>query len=519
MRLPGRPMPSRKEKMVNRRQALTAMTVSALSLMTPDSQMGASEQRRAGSGPFEDGTVRALARALARQPYQPPDANLPRPFARLGYDEYRSLRFDPQRALWRDADRRFQAQLFHRGFLYAQRVELHEVTDGVSRPIAYDPAHFSLGDRPPPAGDFGHAGFRLHFPLNRPDLLDEICTFLGASYFRAVGKGLGYGLSARGLAIKTADPAGEEFPVFRAFWLERPNPGANSIVVHALLDSISAAASFRFTIRPGDATVFDVQATVFPRVELASVGIAPLTSMYWFAPNDRNGIDDYRAAVHDSDGLMIATSRGEQLWRPLHNPRDLQVSVFTEANPRGFGLMQRRRDFDSYGDLEARYERRPSLWVEPIADWGEGSIQLVEIPTDREIHDNIVAFWRPAKPLRAGEEYDFVYRLHWLPVHEGNAGLAKFVSTRTGRASERTRLFVLDAIGGRQLPHGTIPSLNISTSHGEIRHPVVQPHGETGGWRAHFEIAPGAARMMELRALLMAGDQPLSETWLYRWTA
>ncbi|MGG5887361.1 glucan biosynthesis protein [Falsiroseomonas sp. HC035] len=477
-------------------------------------------QQRPSARPFTEGTVRDLARELAKSPYRAPESRLPRGFADLDYDAYRTLRFDPQRGLWRGDNLGFQVQLFHRGFLYAPRVELYEVVDREARPVPYDPTAFTLGDRPPPPADFGHAGFRIHFPLNTQGVLDEVASFLGASYFRAVGKGLNYGLSARGLAIKTADAAGEEFPLFRAFWLERPHAGANSVVVHALLDSPSATASFRFTIRPGENTIFDVQATVCPRVEVTAAGIAPLTSMYYFAPNDRAGIDDHRGAVHDSDGLMLATSRGEQIWRPLHNPRDLQVSQFAEVNPRGFGLMQRRRAPGDYNDLEAAYEQRPSLWVEPIADWGPGTVQLIEIPTNDEIHDNIVAFWRPQQPMRPGEEYNFVYRLHWLPVVQGNPDLAQFVDTRSGAAPGNARLFVLDVVGGKtEVPEGTLPVLDLSAHAGEIRHPVVQRNPQTGGWRVHFQLVPGSARLVELRAVLKLGERPISETWLYRWTA
>ncbi|NKE46080.1 glucan biosynthesis protein G [Roseomonas frigidaquae] len=505
---------------MHRRTALAAIASSALFLRSTGDEVEAQSAAQPAGTPFSDSTVRDLAREMARRDYRAPSSDLPRAFTDLGYDEYRTLRFNPQAALWRGNDASFQVQLFHRGFLYAQKVELHEVVDRRARPIPYDPAAFTLGERPAPGADFGHAGFRIHHPLNTQGVFDELAVFLGASYFRAVGRGLSYGLSARGLAIKTADPAGEEFPVFRAFWLERPHAGANSVVVHALLDSPSATAAFRFTIRPGDHTVFDVQAVIYPRVEVVAVGVAPLTSMYFFAPNDRGTADDYRNAVHDSDGLMIATSRGEQLWRPLQNPRDLQVSQFAEVNPRGFGLMQRRRDYLGYNDLEALYERRPSLWVEPIADWGAGRIQLIEIPTDNEINDNIVAFWRPEQPMLPGEEYNFVYRLHWMPAYPGSPELAQFTETRVGAAGRAGRLFVLDVAGGKagEVPPDTTPSLDLSHSAGEIRHAVVQRNPQNGGWRVHFELVPGAARQVELRAVLKLGDQPLTETWLYRWT-
>jgi glucans biosynthesis protein len=481
----------------------------------------------AGSAPaqstaFDGSTVRKIAREIAAKPYQAPPSKLPDSFAKLSYDQYREIRFDPARALWRGKGLAFEVQLFHRGFLYPQRVDLYEVAGGRAEPIRYSPDMFDFGSLPRPAGDdIGFAGFRIHGPLNRPDYFDEICTFLGASYFRAVGKGQGYGLSARGLAINTADPAGEEFPVFRAFWIERPQPRAGSIVVHALLDGPSAAGAFRFTIRPGDETVFDVESAIYPRADIAHVGVAPLTSMFYFGPSSRNAIDDYRPAVHDSDGLAIWTGWSEQLWRPLTNPTELQISAFSDVNPRGFGLMQRRRDFPAYQDLEARYERRPSLWVETIGDAGEGAVHLVEIPTKREIHDNIVAFWRPTQPLRAKGEYVFNYRLHWCADHAPRNDLAKVVETRSGAGSEeKTRLFVIDFAGDRlkTLPADTKPSAEVKSDKGKIANVVAQPNAETGGWRVSLELAPSGEATVEMRAQLLAGDTAVSEAWIYRWT-
>jgi glucans biosynthesis protein len=253
----------------------------------------------------------------------------------------------------------------------------------------------------------GFAGFRVHAPINRPGEFDEFCVFLGASYFRAVGRGQSYGLSARGLAIGTGTPRPEEFPRFRTFWLERPQPRGNTLVIHALLDSHSTTGAFRFTVRPGDTTVMDVESIVFPRIAIQEIGVAPLTSMYYFSGRDHARPDavrpdDWRAAVHDSDGLGVATGRSERLWRPLINPAAVQFSAFMDANPRGFGLTQRKRAFNDFGDLQVLYGRRPSLWVEPIGDWGVGAVDLVEIPTNSEYHDNIVAFWRGTEPLRAG---------------------------------------------------------------------------------------------------------------------
>jgi glucans biosynthesis protein len=365
----------------------------------------------------------------------------------------------------------------------------------------------------------GFAGFRIHAPMNRPDYYDEVAVFLGASYFRAIAKNEGYGLSARGLAINTGNPKGEEFPLFKTFWIERPAPNTDSIVVHALLDSPSAAGAFRFTIRPGETTVFDSEVAFYPRVDVTDPGLAPLTSMFLFDTSDRAGVDDFRPEVHDSNGLAMHNGRDERLWRALANPKDLQISAFGDTNPRGFGLLQRRRDFRDYEDLESHYEKRPSLWIEPIGNWGEGDIRLVEIPSKEEIHDNIVAFWRPREPLRAKGEYILTYRMHWGPVDERSLPLAKITATRSG-ASGDDRLFVID-IAGDKLKEATPPErvrADVSANKGKIDHVVSQPNPATGGWRVSFTLTPNKEPAIELRAQLMRDDQPLSEIWLYRWT-
>jgi glucans biosynthesis protein len=474
-----------------------------------------------GAVAFDPGALRQMARDLAQKPFQAPDGKLPDPLAHLTYDQYRDIRFDPQRALWRDQGLLFTVQLFHRGFLYTNRVDLYEVVDGRAQPIRYSPDLFNFGVNARPEGDLGFAGFRIHTPLNRADYFDEVAAFIGASYFRAVGKGEGYGISGRGLAIRTAEPTGEEFPVFKAFWIERPHPGVNSIVVNALLDSPSVAGALRFTIRPGEETIFDVEATFYPRVDIVEAGIAPLTSMFEFDAANRFDIDDYRPAVHDSDGLLMWTGSNEQLWRPLNNPHDLQLSTFTDVNPRGFGLMQRKRSFATYDDLEAHYERRPSLWVEPIGDGGEGAVRLVEIPAGEEINDNIVAFWRPTQPLKAKGEYGFTYRLHWSAGTPPGDGIAQIIDTRSGTAGkDKNRLFVLEAVGDKlkQLPADAKPELEANADQGKLLNSVLAPNPETGGWRISFELAPEGAKVVELRARIKLGDAPLTETWIYRWT-
>ncbi len=471
--------------------------------------------------PFNGQTVRALARTLAQSPYKPPSAKLPDAFSNLDYDAYRKIRFDPNQALWRGASLPFQAQFFHRGFLFGPKMDIYEVVNGEARPIVYRPELFDFGpDLKPPAEDLGFAGFRIHAPINRPDYFDEVAVFLGASYFRAVGRNQGYGLSSRGLSLKTADPGGEEFPIFRAFYLERPQPGTNSLVLTGLLDSPSATGAMRVTLRPGEDTTMDCELTLYPRTDLHAAGIAAGTSMFLYDSTNRTAFDDWRRAVHDSDGLMMRTGRNEHLWRPLANPRTLQISSFVDASPRGFGLMQRKRGLADYQDLEARYGRRPSLWVEPIGDWGEGVVQLVEIPTREEIHDNIVAFWRPKQPFTAKGEHNITYRLHWCETAPGQSDLARVHRTMSG-AIPNGRVYVIDFSGEDIAKLQANPAIKaaVSASPGTVQNVNAIPDPEQGGWRISFDMQPGDAKLVELRATLMHDDTPLSETWIYRWTA
>jgi glucans biosynthesis protein len=502
---------------LNRRDLLRASAALPLASMT----RGLLTPLNAQPAPFDRSVVRQLARDAASKPFKAPDNKLPDNLKDLDYDHYRAIRFLPERALWRGENLPFEAQFFHRGFFYASRVDIYEIANGQATKIAYQPDYFSFGNNVPPKPglDLGFAGFRLHAPINRPDYYDEVCVFLGASYFRAVAKGELYGLSARGLSINTGQAKGEEFPLFKAFWIEKPAPNATSIVVHALLDSESAAAAYRFTIRPGDTTVFDVEMAVYPRVDLDHVGLAPMTSMFFFGPNDRVDVDDFRPSVHDSEGLAIFNGRGEELWRPLHNPKDLQISTFSDLNPHGFGLMQRQKNFFAYQDLESSFERRPSLWAEPIGDWSEGAVQLIEIPTKEEVHDNIAAFWNPKTALQAKGEHTYTYRLHWGPDTPKPSALARFSRTGTGTKGDDSRIFVLDLVGEKLK---SIDPKNVRgvvfADKGKVQNIVTQPNPATGGWRLNFELSVKEKVPVELRASLMQGSEAISEVWVYRWT-
>ena len=470
---------------------------------------------------FGFGEVDALAQDLAARPYAAPDRTLPPALAGLDYDAYRQLSFHDEKGLWADQALPFRAQFFHRGGLFPEKVEVFEVVDGRPQPVPYHPAMFRYGRGPlsdlvaPDDPGLGFAGLRLLHPLNRPDKYDEVTAFLGASYFRAVARGGVYGASARGLAIGAGEP-GEEFPRFRAFWLVRPAPGEASLTLYALMDSPSLTGAYRFAITPGEATFTDVRARLHPRTEVTRVGFAPLTSMFLFDPQTAGRFDDFRPRVHDSDGLAMANGAGERLWRPLSNPAgQIQASGFQDAGPRGFGLFQRARGFEAYRDLEARYDLRPSLWVEPRGDWGDGEVRLVEIPADSEAADNIVAEWRPDTVLRPGGPRSLDYRLRWGP--EPAAGLAEAALWREGRGDDSGWRRVMIEFEGAAAAAALVPE--VSAGGRPVRHLVAEPNPVIGGWRLAFEFAPGEAREVELRARLLDQTTPRSEVWTRRWTA
>ncbi len=472
--------------------------------------------------PFTPETVPNMARDLAAQAFSKPRIDVPEPFNKLTYDQYRDIRFRPEQSVWRGQGSDFELQLFALGYLYDVPVDLSLVENGKSRQLKADGKLFSIGPligKGAEQAPYGFSGFRVHGPLNRADVFDEYVVFQGASYFRAVGRDQRYGLSARGLAIDTARPNGEEFPFFRGFWIEKPAQGARTIVIHALLDSASTTGAYKFAVTPGDTTTVDVDFTLYPRKAMAHVGLAPLTSMFRHGAAQNRLPLDYRPAVHDSEGLAILNGREERLWRPLTNPRMLQTSAFIDKDVKGFGLMQRDRDFNDYQDLEAHYERRPSLWIEPKGPWGEGYVELIEIPTDTEVHDNVVAYWKPAKPLEPGKTYTYGYRMHWGPsVPVAWAGI-KVVKTRLGNGTNpEQRLFVIDFKGPALPELGGLPRAEVAASAGSIANVVVQENPEIRGLRVSFELNSSGTDVVELRLGLKANDRQISESWLYRWT-
>jgi glucans biosynthesis protein len=470
--------------------------------------------------PFTRDDVAALARSLAEVPYATPP-EISRDWRGLSYDILREIWFDGRHALFRDAPSAVRAEFFVAGQFFAHKIRINAVEQGQSRPVGFDLRNFATTDRFPslPADGTGFAGFRLLGELHTKDRFQEYAVFQGASYFRAIGQGHGYGISARGLALHTAGRTLEEFPIFREFWIEAAEPNAPSVTIHALLDSPSVAGAYTFQITKGPTTEMTVTARLFPRVDLTDVGIAPGTSMFLFNGMDRSRFDDFRQSVHDSDGLLMINGAGETLWRPLNNPkRTVEVSEFIDNGPLGFGLMQRARDLGNFNDLEARYDLRPSLWVEPRGDWGPGAVVLIEIPTDKEVNDNIVAFWRPAAPLEAGREHRFDYRLYWGDKAPAEGAVAPVIATAAGvHTFEDGRLFVID-----YAPHpalGDDPArleVRVTASAGKIASPILQRNPATGGLRLDFTVK-GDPRQAELRAEIWRGGQRAAEVWMNRW--
>jgi glucans biosynthesis protein len=488
---------------------------------------GAQAQAR----PFDFASLRHLAQQKAAHDYRPPSDALPASLANLSYDQYRDIRFRPASALWHGQSL-FEVQFFHRGSYTKQRVNIFEVDAGGVTPVAYDPRFFTFGRLlkvPKAPANLGYAGFRVHFPLQTPAYKDEVLVFLGASYFRVLGRNQHYGASARGLAIDTAEPSGEEFPIFTDFWLVRPQPSDRTLTIYALLDSKSVAGAYQFEIRPGAVTEVEVHGEIYLRRAVAKLGIAPLTSMFLYG-EDGSGrrFDDYRPQVHDSDGLMNQTGHGQWIWRPLANPRELRVNRFMDENPHGFGLIQRERDFRHYEDLEAQYESRPSYWIQPLGNWGKGGVELVEIPSDEEIHDNIVAYWLPAQAPAVGKPMAFAYLLsayaqapQWPPggraiaTRNGNPS----VGDNKGHFGPGARRILVEFSGGdlEGLDAAQPVKPQLSADNAQIDALTVQ-RLPTGAWRVAFVLTPKAKKAIDLHCYLTLYGEVLTETWVDQWT-
>ncbi|SDZ14226.1 glucan biosynthesis protein G [Pseudomonas sp. NFIX28] len=472
--------------------------------------------------------VSAKAKDLAGQKYEAPRSNLPNEFREMKFADYQKIRFLPEKAEWAKQKTPFKLSFYHQGMHFDTPVKINEITTNTVEEIKYDSTRFDFGDLkfdPKATEQLGYAGFRVLYPINKADKQDEIMTMLGASYFRVIGKGHVYGLSARGLAIDTALPSGEEFPRFTEFWIQQPKPTDKHLVIFALLDSPRATGAYRLTLRPGSDTIVDVKARMFLRDKVGKLGIAPLTSMFLFGANQPSKVLNYRRELHDSSGLSIHAGNGEWIWRPLNNPKHLAVSNFSVENPRGFGLLQRGRDFSHYEDLDDRYDKRPSAWIEPKGDWGKGTVDLVEIPTADETNDNIVAFWSPEKQPEPGQPFDFAYRLHWTldeaSLHSPDSAWVQQTLRSTGdvkqsnliRQPDGSVAYLVDFEGPSlaALPEDTEVRSQVSVGdNAELVENSVRYNPETKGWRLTLRMKiKDPSKSTEMRAALVKNATPV----------
>jgi glucans biosynthesis protein len=480
--------------------------------------------------PFDYARLKGLARTRAAQAYVAPPHRLPPAIAALDWDHWQAIRFRDERSLWAGQGLRFQIRFAHAGYRLDKPVHMYEVLNGAAREIIFEPALFDYtraGVAPAavPAG-LGFAGFRI---LHHTDWTRDCAAFQGASYFRAVTGDMQYGMSQRGLAVNCGMPEPEEFPDFIAYYLERPAKDSSRLTLYGLLDSPSVSGAYRFVIDVADTLVMDIDAALYPRRVIERLGIAPGTSMFLFGKNDRRVAEDWRPEIHDSDGLQVCTGPGEWIWRPLVNPATLRVNSYMDESPRGFGLMQRERQFTAYQDDGVFYDKRPSVWVEPKASWHKGAVMLVEIPTPDETQDNIVAFWTPEDKPQPGQEYLYGYRLYWCRHHPHGPLLATAQATFTGVGGavgvKRTHFswrFVVDFEGGDLLLLGerarVVPV--ISASRGRIELASARPLVPLRQWRAMFDVAltDDSVEPVNLRLFLSLDGQALTETWLYQYS-
>jgi periplasmic glucans biosynthesis protein len=541
---------------INRRSLLLMGAAAAIADVSPAGAQAAGLELGAPQA-FSFDAVIARARAQAGRAYQAPPSPAPEILEQIDYDAHGKIKFKPELGLFA-ADQKasggranditkgkFAATFFHLGRYFKKPQRIHVVEGGQAREIIYREDYFdmprdSVAHKLPKGAGF--AGFRFQEAnasggaaptkgwkdKDLPWQGNDWVAFLGASYFRAIGDEFQYGLSARGLMLDAAiGGKAEEFPDFTHVWLERGQ--GDSVVAYCLLDSPSVAGAFRFVMTRGKGVTMEIDTQLFVRKEVDRFGVAPLTSMFWYSETIKPTAVDWRPEVHDSDGLAIWTGSGERIWRPLNNPRRTVASSFGDENPRGFGLLQRDRLFDHYQD-GVFYERRPSLWVEPLGQWGRGAVQLIEIPTDDEIHDNIVAAWIPAENPKAGASLKFAYRLHWQADEPNPTALARVVATRLGNGGQPgttrpqgVRKFMIEFKGGplENIPFGVKPEAVLWASRGTFSYVFTEavPNDVPGHWRAQFDLAADGADPVEMRCFLKAGDKVLTETWLYQyWT-
>ena len=517
-------------KSISRRHfliGLASMPAVGLSLVGSPTVMAVDDKIFGPPQPFDFERLKTAAREMAMKPYDATPVHDAELLHAIDFDAHQKIRFRSERSLWADGKGPYAIQFFHLGRWFKRPVKIYLVEGGQAREVYYSSDYFSFGDptlaKRLPA-NLGFAGFRVMHKEGEPDWL----SFLGASYFRSAGELNQYGLSARSIAIDTGLMDREEFPRFTRFWLEPSSKDPAALVIYALLDGPSITGAYRIEASKDQGVVMTVRAELFARTDIERMGIAPLTSMFWYDTHNRHVATDWRPEIHDSDGLAIWSGTGERIWRPLNNAPSVQTNTFYDKDPKGFGLLQRDRNFTNYEDDGVFYDRRPSVWVEPLGPWGEGGVQLIEIPTNDEIYDNIVAYWLPQKPVTAGSEWSFQYRLYWLADEPSSLPpVARVVATRTGHGGvagqiprpKEKRKFVIDFAGGQLegLAKQAPVQAMTTTSRGTIEDVFVFQVVTTKKWRVRFDLKVDGHEPVDLRCFLQLGDQALTETWLYQY--
>lgn len=499
------------------RRAVAALLAFAAATARARPPLAQAPSQGSGGQPFSFERLIERTRELASKSYAAP-REVPDWQAGLGAEAWRKIRPKPDRLIWSDSPA-YRVQPYPAGWIHRRPVALNLVEDGQANPWYARPELFELGElasRQGPGEDLGTAGFSILFPLNAAETFEPLLTFLGASYFRAVGRGTVPGAGARGLALNTGLGRPEEFPAFREFYLVRPQQPFDPLTLYALLDSPSVAGAYRFELVVREQTRIDVDANLFFRAPVEQVGVAPLSGMFQFGAHDRAGVDDVRPQVHDVEGLAMWTAAGELLWRPVANPSELRLSVLVDENPRGFGLLQRTREFRAFEDLDARFEARPNLWVVPRGTWGKGSVRLIEVPSQDERRDNIVAFWTPEAPVTAGQELRFAYGLVWSHASPIEPSVGRTRSTRVGAAGAAGRRVLIEFERPQGAPPAAELKARVGAANARLGPAVLRDNPHVPGWRVSFDVEPTGAGPVELRCVLLAGEKPVSETWIYR---
>ena len=518
--------------MLSRRNLLKLAAATQMTTLLPDAVQAGETLSLGPPEAFNFDILKQHAKTLAAQDYVPPPMPDPATVETMNYDVAKSIKFNEAHALFGGGAGAYPVTFLTVGKTFAKSVRLYALADGAAREVLFRPEYFTF----PSGGPLGRlatspspfAGFELRQAHDQPARREHEgwARFIGASYFRGVGEADQFGLSARGLAQNSGVANPEEFPDFTHFWIGQGAHDEDAVEVYALLDGPSVAGAYRFILHRDRATTMDITCELHLRRPIERIGIGPMTSMYWYSQMVKGAGVDWRPAIHDSDGVALWTGTGEHIWRPLNNPRDVNISTFEDENPRGFGLMQRDKTYDHYLDA-VFYERRPCGWVQPRGEWGKGSVQLVEIPTDNEIYDNIIVMWVPAEPTYAGQTLTYRYDLLWRDIGPFPGDLALCVATFLGKGavqgaprSQVLRKFMVEFKGAPflALKEGEVPDSVLTASRGTFSNVITEPSpdGDRSLWRVQFDLDPVGSDAIEMRCFMRHDGRALTETWAYR---